>query len=322
MTHPWLEAPLAALAERLAGDNLPHALLVTGPPGIGKRVFATAFAAMLLCESRTPRHLPCGQCAGCELVRAGTHPDLSLVTPEEDSSTLKVDQIRALGEALVLSSHRGGWKVAVLAPAEAMNVNAANSLLKTLEEPSDNTVLVLVCAEPARLPATVRSRCQQIRLQVPDPALARDWLTGQLAGVDTGVYLQLAGGAPLAALQLAEGQVLEARRSAFEALLGVLEGRTDPLAVAADWSKDENLQPVYWLRDWLMDLLRIRLTGDTGSVRSADLREALARVASRLDAHALFRQLDHINSGLRVADGVLNRQLLAEDILLAWAARQ
>jgi len=322
MNYPWLEAPLAALGERLASDRLPHALLVTGQPGVGKLAFARALARLLLCEARTARHTHCGRCAGCALCEAGTHPDFSLVSPEEDSSTLKIDQIRALGETLALSSHRAGWKVAVLAPAEAMNANAANSLLKTLEEPSDNTVVLLVCTVPARLPATIRSRCQQVRLAVPAPALARAWLAGQLGDVDAGVYLQLAGGAPLEALRLAEGQVIEARRARFEALLGVLDGNTDPLALAAEWGRDETLQPVHWLREWLMDLLRIRMTGQTDCVRSVDLRELLAGAATRLDTRSLFRQLEHINRTLRITDGVLNRQLVAEDILLAWAAQQ
>ena len=321
--YPWLEPHLASVGEMLGRDRMPHALLLTGQPGMGKQALAGAVAQLLLCEDRTAGRAPCGHCPGCTRFQAGSHADFFSVQPEEDSSVIKVDAIRELGEKLSLSSHRGGYKVAMLAPAEAMNLNAANCLLKTLEEPSDNTVLVLVCTRPARLPATIRSRCQQLRITAPETGLANAWLAEQLEdGRDTGLFLQLANGAPLEALRLAQANVVEARREQFQALVEVLEGRADPLALAAAWGKDESLQAIHWLRDWLMDLLRIRMTGQADNIRSVDLRDALAVTAQRLNSRALFRQLEHINRTLRITEGILNRQLMTEDILLAWAAQQ
>jgi len=320
--YPWLEPYRQKLAEVMARNHLPHALLVTGQPGMGKSAFSGMLAQLLLCEDREDGAVPCGRCKGCVQFRAGSHPDYFVVAPEEESQVIKVDQVRELGEKLALSSYHAGFKVAVINPAEAMNINAANSLLKTLEEPSDNTVLVLICTRPARLPATVRSRCQQLRIAAPDPAMAQAWLATQLDGQDPERYLQLANGAPLEALRLAESQVIDSRRKQFLALVSVLEGKADPLAVAADWGRDERLQPVHWLRDWLMDMIRIRATGQNGAVHSVDLAEGLAKLASRLDGRILFRQLDNINRMLRSNDGSLNRQLMVEDILLAWAAQQ
>ena len=326
--YPWLKDKRDALGARLARGDLPHALLITGQPGVGKLALAEQLAALLLCEQRGAEPEPCGQCPGCRMVAAGTHPDRLTVTREVDektgrqAATIKVDQIRALAERLALSSHRTGYKVALLFPAEAMNSNAANSLLKTLEEPTDKTVLILVCASPAQLPATIRSRCQQLRIAVPDAALAAGWLARQLPGVDAGGYLQLAGGAPLTALQLAEAGVADERRQQLCSLVEVLEGRLDPLAVAAQWGRDEQLQAVHWLQGWLMDLVRIRLSGNTASIRSVDLADTLQRLAARLDARELFRQMERLNRVLQVADGVLNRQLMVEEILLAWAGRK
>jgi DNA polymerase-3 subunit delta' len=321
--YPWLEPYLASLGEVLSRDRMPHALLLSGQPGMGKATLAGAIARLLLCEDRTPDNVPCGRCPGCSGFQGGAHPDFHRLQPEEDSSVIKVDAIRELGEQLTLCSHRGGYKVAVLAPAEAMNLNAANSLLKTLEEPSDNTVLILVCTRPAHLPATIRSRCQQLRITAPGQASGEAWLAGQLEdGQDASLYLHLAGGAPLEALRLAQGKVVEARREQFQALVQVLEGKADPLALATAWGKDESLQPIHWLRDWLMDLLRIRMTGQTDRIRSVDLRDALAVTAQRLNSRALFQQLENINRTLRIRDGILNRQLMSEDILLAWAAQQ
>jgi DNA polymerase-3 subunit delta' len=324
--YPWLTAYRDWLGSRLEQDGIPHGLLITGQPGVGKMALATALAGLLLCEQRGSRDSVCGHCEGCRSFAAGAHPDYVLVTQEVDEKTgkqaasIKVDQIRELAEKLTLSSHRTGYKVVLLAPAETLNINAANSLLKTLEEPTDNTVLVLVCASPARLPATIRSRCQQLRITVPEARLAEAWLTERLPGVDAGRYLQLAGGAPLEALRLAEGQVIEARREQLQSLVDVLEGKAEPLAIASVWGRDEQLQPVLWLRDWLMDLLRIRMTGSTGSIRSVDLEDLLARLAPRLDPRELFRQLEQINQALRIRDGILNRQLMTEEILLSWAA--
>jgi len=321
--YPWLEPYRASLALVLEQGRFPHALLLSGQPGMGKAELAASIARMLLCEHPSAGFAPCGSCPGCVQFSAGSHPDYFHVSPGEDSVVIKIDQVRELAAQLSLSSHRGGYKVALLNPAEAMNISAANSLLKTLEEPSDNTVLLLVCTHPAHLPPTIRSRCQQIRVAAPDREVARTWLAGQLPGQDPEVYLQLSNGAPLAALAQAQEGSIDARRERFEALVGMLDGRVSPLAVAQAWGKDEDLQGIRWLRDWLMDLLRIHMTGQTRWVRSADLADALARLARRLDNRILFEQLTHINRILRLtAASSLNRQLMTEDILLAWAAQK
>jgi len=322
MIYPWLEPVCTTLGTAIARDRVPHALLFTGQPGVGKAALAEHFARQLLCEGSDPAAAPCGRCAGCLQFDAGTHPDFFRVEPVDEATVIKVDQVRELSERLSLSSHRGGYKVALLVPADTMNVNAANSLLKTLEEPSDNTVLLLVSARPAQIPPTIRSRCQRVRVEIPDREVASRWLAGQLAENLAEVYLQLAGGAPLEALRQAQDDMVKRRRQCLESLLGILDGTRSALSVAAEWSKDEELQGVHWLRDWLMDLLRIRMSGQTDAVRSADLKEALARLAPRLDCRVMFGQLDRINGLLRLSASSLNRQMLAEDVLLAWGEQR
>ena len=309
------------MAASLSQDRMPHALLLAGQPGVGKAALADYLVRQLLCADLSAEGAPCGRCPGCTQYAAGTHPDFFRVEPAEDSSVIKVDQVRELAEKLSLSSHHGGFKVALLMPADAMNINAANSLLKTLEEPSDNTVLLLVSARPAQLPATIRSRCQLLRVEIPARDVALHWLTGQVPDEQKEMYLQLAHGAPLEALRQAQDDLISLRREHFDALLGILDGTRSALSIAQDWSKDEQLQGIRWLREWLMDLLRIRLTGQTDAVRSADLAEVLAGLARRLESRVMFRQLDSINSLLRLTAGSLNRQLLTEDVLLAWAAQ-
>ena len=320
--YPWLEQSRDSLIAVINQGRLPHALLLTGQPGLGKGAFSRHLAAQLLCGNRTGTAGPCGHCPGCMQFRAGTHPDFFQVQPEEDASVIKVDQIRQLSVKLSLSSHQGGYQVAVLNPAETMKLNAANSLLKTLEEPSDNTVLILISARPAQLPATVRSRCQQVRIEVPDSQPALDWLQEQGHGEAAQTYLQLAHGAPLEALKQAEIDSISARRERFNALVGILENRVSALTVAQGWSKDEDMQGIRWMREWLMDLLRISMAGQINQVRSADLQDGLSALARRLDSRVMFGLLDRINKTLRLTAGSLNRQLLTEDILLAWAAQR
>ena len=301
---------------------MPHALLLTGLAGLGKGVLADAVARQLLCEAATLEAGSCGRCAACAQINAGSHPDYIKVQLEEDASVIKVDQIRWLAEKLSFSSHQGGYKVAVLNTADKMNINAANSLLKTLEEPSDNTVLVLVCERASQLPPTVRSRCQQLKVDVPGRESALEWLSGQGITTTAATYLQMAHGAPLEALKQAQADSIEARRAHFDALVDILDGRTAPLTTALSWSKEDDMQGIRWMRDWLMDLLRIVITGQTSGVRSADLLDRLVRLARRLDSRILFEQLERINRVLGVTAGSLNRQLLTEEILLAWAAQK
>lgn len=318
--NPWLTQPFERLASAAQQGRFPHALLITGQPGLGKAAFADELASFLICETPVKGVAACRKCPGCTLFEAGNHPDFFSVSPQEDSSAIKVDQIRALAEGLAMSRHGSGFKVAILNPAEAMNINAANSLLKTLEEPTDNTVLVLVSANPGRLPATVRSRCQQVRIPVPRRDQAVAWLKQQVEVGQPDVYLSLARGAPLLALQLAQGNALEERARQFQALVGVYQGRQDPIVLAASWSKDEDLTGLHWLREWLMDLLRIRLTGHVRGIHGIDLAEGLQALARQMDCKVMFGQLDRVGRAIQMAGSGINRQLMTEDILLAWAA--
>ena len=317
--YPWLEPFWERLTAAHRQNRLPHALLLTGQSGIGKAVFAEELARFLLCEQPTDGKFPCQQCTGCTLFAAGSNPDYFRLIPAEDSRAIRIDQVRQLSENLSLTSHGNGYKVAVLVPSDALNINAANSLLKTLEEPSDNTVLVLVSAHPTRLPATIRSRCQEIRIQVTDRESTIRWLTARYDGPSPDVYLTLANGAPLQALQLAQEQALEERQRRFRALIGIHARRESPLTVAQDWAADEDLKGLRWMGEWLMDMLKIRLCGQTQFIHGVDQQEGLTALAQKLDSRVLFGLLDSINRMLKLSDSTLNRQMMMEFILLTWA---
>lgn len=243
---PWCEAAWAVLAARAANDTLPHALLLCGPAGLGKRALAEAFVRARLCGA--PRDgRACGQCRACRLLAAGTHPDRMLVTLEVNEKTGKlrkeilVDQIRALSARLTMASQLNGWQVAVIDPADAMKLAAQNALLKTLEEPTAASLIVLVSDAPSELSPTVRSRCQRIDIAIPTTADAMVWLHAR--GVEHAeALLAAAGGNPGQAWLLEAQGGMQRRQDVARDLLALAAGRGNARAIAKTWADDDPLQ--------------------------------------------------------------------------------
>lgn len=209
---PWLRNVWRDLIQRLDEDRLPHAILIHGPPGVGKQDLAESFASRLLCLD--PRDdQACGVCRSCRLSHpGGAHPDLMSVAPPEDKNIIAVDQIRKLCSDLSLSAAFGGHRISIIRQAELMNVNAANALLKTLEEPGRDVMMMLVASRSGRLPATIRSRCQPIWCPAPARLEAVQWMAEKGHEEELAqMALALAGGAPMLADAWArDGAVAEA----------------------------------------------------------------------------------------------------------------
>lgn len=240
--HPWNAPILDSLRRRL--DALPHALLVHGPQGVGKLALAERAAQLVLCESADVARRPCDACEGCRWFAAGSHPDLRRIEPEalaaapeaateeggeparkgKPSQDIKVSQVRELAEFLNVGSHRGRRRVALVHPAEEMNANAANALLKGLEEPPGGAMFILVSHRSARLLPTIRSRCVSFAVPLPGAQAALAWLRGE--GVkDAERWLAYAGGAPLKARDYA------GKAEAIDRLMATLgDGRREILA--------------------------------------------------------------------------------------------
>ncbi len=337
-TFPWQEATWASLAA-LRG-RVPHALLLFGPRGIGKRQLAMAWAAAQLCESPQADGHACGRCTGCQLLLADNHPDLRLVVPAADavaradeteaeseggakaakaSRVIRIDQVRELDEFLAITSHRGGSRIVVLAPAEMMNTEAASSLLKMLEEPPAGALFVLVADDIDAVLPTVRSRCRLLRVAPPSPAQALAWLREQ--GVETPEErLAEAGGAPLAALE-GDDERHGLEPALKRALLGLLE-RGAALAaadIAAAIPKDIALTPaITLLQRWSWDLLASRC--------GVQLRyyprhaQPLSRIAQKTSAAALMTWAMELAQMRATSAHPLNARLAVERALLAYAA--
>lgn len=311
---PWQRRQWNLLMQRRSAGRLPHALLCSGAAGLGKRQFAERLAQTLLCQAPASDGSPCTRCRSCQLVQAGSHPDYSRVGPAADSKLIKVDQVRELCAFLGYTSRLGGYKIALLTPAEQMNPAAANSLLKTLEEPPSDSLLLLVTTAPSRLPATVRSRCQPLVFQPPPAEQALAWLAPQLGGdrITAGLLLSLNQQAPLAALAAAGGDRLARRQALFEDYCTVLDGRGDPLRAATAWQQGDVAENLRWLLGWHSDLLKLRLSTHPPRLLNPDLVAPLRRLAARWPAPILWQRLDAVGRLYHLAT---TTQVKAETLL-------
>lgn len=327
MIHPWN----AGLFRQLSGDqeHMPHALLLHGPSGVGKLDLALALARWALCQQPTGEGA-CGVCDACNWFDQGNHPDFRRIEPVEaeaedadaapakkaprkGSRVIKVEAIREITKFLNLTAHRGGWRVALIQPAEFMNPAAANALLKTLEEPPAHVLLLLVSHQPGRLLPTVISRCRKVAVPLPEREAALDWL--RAAGLaDPVPPLAEAGGAPLAALGYAEPE-RAARREAFLDLLArphqldaCQAAQTFHPAMAEAWA---------WLARWVHDLLAQRLAGETHYFPPRS--EAIARIAAASSLSELLAFQRELTQAGRWLRHPLNASLLLESWLIRYS---
>ena len=305
MELTWLGSFAESWQDRVRQGRVPHAVMLAGPVGVGKRAAARWMAATTLGVNTTalpshPQETP-------------EHADLRWITPPEDKEAIGIEQIRELVNALSLTSYEGGGKVAVIDPANAMTVNAANSLLKTLEEPPGDALLVLVADRVGKLPATIFSRCQRIDLAPPPEAEALSWLNQQQPGAAWVDALRAAGGAPLAAiLALDDLETSAAMARDFNALG---RGAGSAVEVAARWTK---FAPAFVL-NWLAQQVKLGLLASSaGRDRAAGLAIDDS-VLRRMDRRNMFCYLDIINALRGQPRGSYNVQLTLEGLLIDWA---
>ncbi len=313
-----------------------HALLIQGRAGIGKRDFAYALAHTLLCENLdTKTHQACETCEACHWFSQGNHPDFRLVEPaslqeestdadgdeakasdkpdKKASSQIAIAQIRELEDFVSISTHRDGYRVILLNPAEALNTNAANAILKMLEEPPANTRFLLVTSEPRRLLPTVISRCRRVEMPMPEKKVSQQWLAEQ--GIEQADnLLAQSGEAPLAALKLADGEYQAGRR---EWLQGLAQGKTTPFMTLAEGQQKQALvQPVNWMQTWCYDLLALK---SGAQVRyNADYADALNKLAQNLSMQKLLEWETALKSAKRFAHHPLNAKLFLEQLLMSY----
>lgn len=306
-----------------AQNRMPHALLLAGPAGTGKRIFAVNLIQALSCTQPQQDGRGCGICTDCRLYRVGSHPDHSVLLPEEGKQSISIDQIRQIQLHLALKAQRSRFKTVTIFPAEAMTLNAADSLLKMLEEPPGETIILLVTSIPARLPITVRSRCQRLGLVLPQPQEAESWIKERLSAevkMEPETLLALAGGAPFRALDYAE-QPLNARRTFFiEAVFSLAQGTAEPLGIAQNWLRNGLEEPLYWMSTLVGDIIRLKCGVPTRYLVNRDRVESLRLLVQKISFEALFALLGKINSEwwLQKRQANINPQLSLEGLFIQW----
>jgi len=317
---PWQHEQWDGLMARLQEQRLPHALMLRGEPGTGKNRFAVALAQYLLCH-KPSANTACGQCKGCLLNLAGSHPDIALLEPEDTGKAIKVDQVRGVVDFVGKKAQLDGFRVVIISPAEAMNVNSSNALLKSLEEPGEKTVLILVSNQITGVLPTIRSRCQVMDFPIPDRLQALSWLNTLVGdAAKSEKLLNVASGAPVRALELNQSEWLGERATVLQQWLAVLSGKRDPVRTADAWTQYPLLDVLAWLLAWQIDLAKL-VSSQKQSIMNEDLRVDLSAASALINVSRLFACHDHLLQVKRMLNSQANPnpQLLLEEILLKWS---
>lgn len=321
---PWQQVIFDSAVQAHAQGRLGHALLLLGPAHMGKHEVAEALAKRLLCPTPRADGFACGECRSCQLFPAQTiglvnthaHADLQRISlePNEKGDKLRtdisVDQIRRLGQWFSLTSQFGGAQVAIIEPADAMNISASNALLKTLEEPAANRFLLIVTSRPGRLPATIRSRCQRLEFRLPSTGEAKAWLRAQgFAEGDIDLALSAARGNPGLAAEWLRNGGLDVRREVAKALNAVGAGKAGAIEVAQQWLADEHGElRLRFAADLALEMVGAKL-GVSGGVVGLTAAEEVTTISKWFDA--LNRTREQLRAPVR-------NDLVLAGLLLEW----
>lgn len=296
-SYPWQESQWQSFSLQLEQQRVPHAFLLLGVEGLGQLQFANEMAATILC-TETEQKIACGRCHSCQLFSAGSHPDHTNIEPEEPGKQIKIDQIRRLKDKQELTPTVAKWKTVIISPANNMNVSASNSLLKLLEEPQNNTLLILISEKPERLPITVISRCQKIILSPPSTELAIQWLQ-QKNSIEPHIaeqLLPLAKSAPIKVLELIESGLVSTLKQLDDDFESLLQGQANPVQMAKSWLQYD-LSVVF---NYLQNNLKQRLIRIGGSLNTVEVKRYWVIYDCIIVAIKLTSASNNINKSLLV----------------------
>jgi len=318
--YPWHKKTWDKFSSARTRKHLPHALLVTGEEGIGKKQFAEKLVQSLLCH-KPSNNKPCEQCNGCKTYTAGSNPDFMEIQIAEDKKQISVDQIRALSKFITLSRSFDFYRVILLHPVEAMNVNAANSLLKSLEEPADNTIIILLATSLNQIIPTIKSRCQLLSLPKPSYRQATDWL--QINAPDLSNVkerLDLSFGRPLIALKIDDIDIDKAADFA-NAILQVVKENKSITEVAKVWEKTQHADLINWQISWLQSFTKQQLMNQNDNKEFKEvspLEQDLSEIKAHIDAEPSWELYQNILEQKKYLHTSVNPLMFVENMLVLW----
>lgn len=320
--YPWQQTQWQQLASAIAQEKIPHALLLSGPEGIGLKHFAFCFSARLLCHNSRENGDACGECKSCILFKAGNHPDLVKIGPEEKGKQIKVDMIRELIDYIQLTSQYAHHKIAIIGPAEAMNRSAANSLLKTLEEPPPGSILILVSHKTSLIPITIRSRCQKISFPAANHSVAKQWLEQQITDteIELDELIRISQGAPLKVLELIETDPVSKQTAILSDMLAIRGKDSDPVKLAEKWLAYDPSHVMMWLMAFFLQMSRLKLGHVNQNNGNSMFSSHLQELTNELDLAQLVECYDLAAKNYYAVSGPisLNKQGLLEDMIIHW----
>lgn len=312
---PWQIQRWKQLLELRSQGRMPHAIIVSGLVGTGVNDFVHTFANSLLCTNINQDGFACGECSSCRVKQSGAHPDYTLLGIPEGKKQIPIDNVRALNEQMTLSRSASDFRVAVISPAEAMNQYSANSLLKTLEEPSPDSVMLLMTNKFSGLLLTIRSRCVHYVLEAPTEQQSLEWLSQQNTENDPKLLLAAANNKPLTALAFDGDKAILAKKAEFAYdLMSIMQANASLVAIGEKWQKHSSEQLLVWQIHWL-----------EAAIRAVHLKpeklpnKLIAQLLSkRPSLDTLWQHYDLLLQMKRLTDYPLNQQSFSEHMLSLW----
>ncbi len=316
---------LAILRSALAGDRLHHAYLFVGPEGVGKRMVAVAYAKAIHCQAVNNDF--CGQCANCARIANGNHPDVRVIEPLPDKKEISIQQIRELERELNYRSFTGKRKIMIIDPATLLNSAAQNALLKTLEEPPQNSIIILIAPSAGALLATLRSRCLRLSFAPLARQEVADYLSskrGQAAD-DAELVAAMSMGSIGVAVKLDKDDLVEKRQVWMGMLSSLKVGDYHSAMAAADAlaeDRDEALKFLQWAESWYRDLLVYRVTNQSDELVNLDMLPQIEQQAAKIVVEQLPVLIGKTVSAAAAIQRNFNRRMVLEKLLFGVAGEQ
>ncbi len=316
MIYPWQADQWRKSLHYLISKRLAHAILISGPSAIGKLEFCLCYIQRMNCTQPTKENNACGVCSDCHLFQVRTHPDIRMINVDEDVDQIKVDDIREINQFMSLSRQQGLYKIVCINQADLMNKNAANALLKTLEEPPANSILFLISHRADTLLATIKSRCQIWRFCVPSEKQSLNWLQQQTESAAWETLLPVSGNRPLLALELFETGLGEARTAFYHDISQLMQHKEKVTKISAKLQNEDLDMLISWLQGWCADLVRCSYMKEPVTLENPDIRRSLHSLVSRVDLQLLFSFWDKLIELRRFSSAPLSKRLFIEDMLI------